>query len=102
MGSRLDLQTELEGLLGNRHVYFQPPESKKLEYDCIVYNRKDIWNAHANNNNYILKDCYEVTCIYRNPDSDITHRILKHFQYSNFNRHFANDNLNHDVITIYY
>ena len=35
MGSRLDLQTELEGLLGNRHVYFQPPESKKFIIEKI-------------------------------------------------------------------
>ena len=98
MGSRLNLQTELEDILGSRNVYFQPPESKKLTYDCIVYYRKDIWNRHADNNNYILENCYELTLIYRDPDSDLTHRILNHFQYSTFNRHFTSDNLNHDVI----
>ena len=102
MGSRLDLQTELETILGSRNVYFQPPESIKLSYDCIVYNRKDIWNRHADNRNYALEDCYELTVIYRNPDSDLTHTILEHFQYASFTRHFASDNLNHDIITIYY
>lgn len=102
MGSRLNLQTELEELLGSRKVYFQPPESKKISYDCIVYNRKDIWNRHADNNNYVLTDCYELTFIYRDPDNNLTHDILEHFQYSSFNRHFTSDNLNHDVITIYY
>ncbi len=102
MASRPTLQAELETLLGSRNVYFQPPESKKIEYDAIVYNRSNINNRHANNANYILKDCYEVTLIYRNPDSDLAKRILEHFEYSSFNRHFTSDNLNHDVITIYY
>ena len=102
MGSRLNLQSELEELLGSRNVYFQPPESKKLVYDCIVYSKKDVWNRHADNYKYILRDCYELTVIYRNPDSELTHDILTHFQYSNFNRHFASDNLHHDVIVIYY
>lgn len=102
MGSRLDLQIELEVLLGSTNVYFQPPESKRLVYDCIVYDRKDIWNRHADNKNYALMDCYELTFIYRNPDNPLTHEILEHFQYSNFTRHFTSDNLNHDVITIYY
>lgn len=102
MEGRLKLQTELEKLLGNRNVYYQPPESKKLVYDCIVYQKKDLWNRHADNSKYLLKDCYELTFIYRDPDSDFTKRILNHFQYSTFNRHFTSDNLHHDVITIYY
>ena len=102
MASRLELQIELETILGSKNVYFQPPESKKLVYDCIVYNRNNIFNRHANNKNYMLKDCYEATLIYRNPDSDLAKRVLEHFEYSSFNRHFTSDNLNHDVITIYY
>lgn len=102
MASRPELQTELEEVLGSRNVYFQPPESKRIEYDAIVYNRSTIGNRHANNKNYFMKDCYEVTLIYRNPDSDLAKRILNHFEYSSFNRHFTADNLNHDVITIYY
>lgn len=102
MGSRLELQSELELVLGSNNVYFQPPESKKLTYDCIVYQLKDVWYKHADDKKYLLKDCYEVTVIYRNPDSSVTHDLLDYFEYSNFNRHFTSDNLNHDVITIYY
>ncbi len=102
MGSRLNLHSELKTLLGSDNVYFQPPESKKLVYDCIVYQRKDIWNRHADNRNYALKDCYEITLIYRDPDNKLVHDLLNHFQYSSYTRHFTSDNLNHDIITIYY
>ena len=102
MASRLKLQEELEQLLGSRNVYFQPPESKKLTYDCIIYNRSDIWSRHASDKHYMFMDCYEVTLIYRNPDNDLAKKILEHFPYSSFNKHFASDNLNHDVITLYY
>ena len=37
MGTRLELQNKLEELLGSRHVYFQPPESVKMEYPAIKY-----------------------------------------------------------------
>lgn len=102
MASRLKLQSELEEILGSRNVYFQPPESKKLKYDCIVYNRSDIWSRHAGDKNYVLTDCYDVTIIYRNPDSDLPKKIIEHFPYSSFSRHFTSDNLNHDIIKVYY
>lgn len=102
MGSRLDLQIELEEILGSREVYFQPPESRKLTYDCIIYSRSNIDTRNADNLHYTNNKRYEVTMIYRNPDSDLTDRILNHFQYSSFERHFTNDNLNHDVVSIYY
>lgn len=93
---------KLEMILQSRKVYFQPPESKKIEYDCIVYNRNSIHNRHADNKNYFMMDCYELTLIYRNPESDLAKKILEHFPYSSFVRHFTSDNLNHDVITLYY
>lgn len=102
MASRLELQTELETLLGSRNVYFQPPESKRIEYDAIVYHRDNITHRHADNKNYFMMDCYELTIIYRDPDSELAKKILEHFEYSSFGRHFTSDNLNHDVITLYY
>jgi len=102
MGSRLELQTELEELLGSKNVYYQPPESQKLIYDCIVYQKRDIRTNNADDIKYLFNNCYELTLIYRNPDSDLSENVLRHFQYSSFERHFTSDNLNHDVIIIYY
>ena len=41
MASRLNLQDKLEEVLGSKQVYFQPPESLKLKYPCIVYSRSN-------------------------------------------------------------
>lgn len=102
MASRLQLQTELEELLGTRNVYFQPPESKKLQYDCIVYHRSNINTNKADNRNYILTDRYDVTIIYRNPDNDLPKRMLERFRYCTHSNFFTADNLYHDVFTLYY
>ena len=37
MGTRLELQSKLEEILGSRQVYYQPPETVKMEYPAIVY-----------------------------------------------------------------
>ena len=49
MASRLDLQTFLEELLESKNVYFQPPESVKMNYPAIVYALDDIDNVQADN-----------------------------------------------------
>lgn len=101
MASRLSLQTMLEELLGSRNVYFQPPASVQLKYDAIVYSRKTIENVHANDAVYRQHNSYEITVIYRNPDSDLPIK-LSQLPMCSFDRHYAADNLYHDVFTLYY
>ena len=101
MGSRLDLQTKLEELLGSRNVYFQPPESVKLNYPAIVYSRSDIENTFANNGVYRQSLVYQVTLIDKNPDSDLVAKVSR-LPMCRFDRHFKADNLNHDVFTLYF
>ena len=55
MPSRLELQTLLEEILGSRNVYFQPPESVKMNYPAIVYSLDDIENSFANDGVYSSK-----------------------------------------------
>lgn len=101
MGSRLDLQTLLETLLGSEFVYFQPPPGFQMTYPCITYQRSDIRIDHANNNPYRLKKEYTITVIDSNPDSIIPDKVAN-LQTSRFDRHFTMDNLNHDIFTIFY
>lgn len=98
---RLELQTLLEELLGSENVYFQPPASKQMEYDCIRYSRSEIRPNFANNSPYNLYDFYQVIAIYKNPDSDLPHKIAMLPRCSH-ERHYTADNLNHDVFTLYY
>lgn len=101
MSRRIELQSILENLLGSRNVYFQPPESLKMQYDCIRYSRTKIQTKYANNHPYARFDCYQLTLIYRDPDSDLPHKIAM-LPMCSHDRHYTADNLNHDVFTLYY
>lgn len=101
MASRLSLQTLLESVLGSRNVYFQPPPSVKLKYPAIVYSRNDIDNIYADNDVYKQEREYTIVVIDSNPDSIHVDNVSK-IPRIKFNRHYASDNLNHDVFTLYY
>lgn len=99
--NRLAFHEVLVELLGSRNVYFQPPESLKLKYPCIVYERSAIDNLHGSNKTYVQFHGYQVTVIDKDPDSAIVDKVSK-FDKTKFSRHFASDGLNHDIFTIYY
>lgn len=101
MASRLDLQTHLEEILGTRNVYYQPPESIKLKYPCIIYNLNTIDERHANNNSYIQTRQYSLILIDHDPDSEYIEPIL-HMPRCKFDRTYRSDNLNHFAFTVYY
>ena len=101
MGTRLELQSLLESILGSRNVYFQPPETVRMSYPCIVYQRNDEVNQFADNRPYVHDKQYILTVIDKNPDSVIPDKIAE-LPRSRYDRHFTADNLNHDVFTIYY
>lgn len=84
-----------------RHVFFSPPENLKLMYPCIVYERSGMDTRFAGNLPYSTQKRYTVTVIDKDPDSSIPDCIAK-LPMCSFDRHFVNDNLNHDVFTIYY
>ena len=99
---RYKLNQELIDILGSSSVYYNPPETIKLKYPCIVYNLNSLDTIKANNNNYLYNTAYEITHIGRNPDDIIVKKILEHFKYSRFDREFIFENLYHRVFTIYY
>lgn len=101
MGSRIELQDLLENILGSRNVYFQPPASVHIDYDAIVYSRKNIENTFANNSVYKQNDAYEIIAIYEDPDSDLPRKLSK-LPMCSFDRHYTADNLNHDVFILYH
>ena len=101
MKSRLDLQSELEEMLGSKHVYYQPPENLKIEYPAIIYSVNDIININADNIKYHNRIQYQLIVIDKKPDNEVIKKILD-LPLSSFDRHYAYNNLNHDVITLYY
>lgn len=100
--SREELQMVLESILGSRNVYFQPPESFKLSYPCIVYELGNVSMLYANDKPYLHDKSYTVTLIDGDPDSELVLQLLLQLPYCDFDRYYAADNLNHWVFTLFY
>ena len=101
MADRLELHSVLQELLGSSNVYYQPPESIKMQYDAIRYTKKTIDSKYANDRKYSMIDCYEVIVISRLPDNPVIKKLLS-LPYCSYDRHYVADNLHHDVLTIYW
>ena len=102
MASRLELHEELCAALGSRNVYFQPPESVKMNYDAIRYWLSGKSLRRANNKIYNSTNRYDGVVITRDPDTTIPDEILSRFEMCSFGRPYTADNLNHYPFTIYY
>ena len=103
MESRLRLDAKLREILGSGNVYFQPPESVKMQYPCIVYELSDMPTEKADNQLYIINDRYTITLIHRDPDNDLKKKILLELQpYCELDRVFTSANLYHYVYNLYY
>lgn len=83
------------------HVYFQPPESFKMIYPCIVYELSSGSTKFADNNPYNHQKRYTVTVITKDPDSVIPDKIAT-LPTCVFNRHFTSSNLHHFVYNLFY
>lgn len=101
MADRLELHSLLQELLGSSNVYYQPPESIKMQYDAIRYSKQTIMSRYANDRKYMMRDCYELIVISRLPDNPVIKKLLE-LPYCSYDRHYIADNLHHDVLTIYY
>lgn len=101
MDSRLNLQADLESLLRSRNVYFQPPESIKMNYPAIVYALESIKNLRANGGVYLSNRKYKVILIDPDPDSEFV-ELLNKLPHCKFITHYTSNNLNHFVYSLYY
>ena len=99
--TRLNLQSKLEDLLGSKHVYYQPPENLKMEYPAIRYSKSDEEDIYANNIKYLSMSVYDLIVIDKKPDNPVIKKLLE-LPYSEFDRHYVADGLNHDIIRIFY
>ena len=99
---RTELHTKLCELLGTNHVYFQPPESVRMKYPAIVYSLSAGRMRYANNKTYVFRRRYAVTIIDKDPDADWAERMQYSFEYCEFERAYAAENLNHWQFSLYY
>lgn len=101
MASRVLLQAKLEQLLGSSNVYYQSPESVKMEYPAIRYFREFVFAEHASDNVHRSMNRYKITVIDRKPDNPVIDNLLS-LPYCSYERSYKSDNLNHDVLTLYF
>ena len=83
-----------------KHVYYQPPESVRLHYPCIVYKLAELSPWHANNKVYHHMEKYTLTVIDQDPDSELRD-VVSELRFCRMTRSFENDNLHHWVFNIY-
>ena len=99
---RLKLQTELEKLLGSRNVYFQPPESLKIQFPCYIYKYERPDSLRADDMHYRLYDRYQLTYVTKDPTDPLINETMMNFQLCMQDTSFTKDNLNHYIFSIYY
>lgn len=102
MRTRLDFhQLLIDSAPTAKKVYFQPPESVKLVYPCIIYSLEAGENWNADDMKYVNMHRYSVMAIDRNPDSSLLNE-LSSIQYSELDRTYTADGLNHFVFRVYF
>lgn len=102
MASRLELHEELCTILGSRKVYFQPPESRKLEFPCFIYHLASGSTKRADNYTYNYVRQYDLLYVTKNPDDPLIDRLVRAFPLIRFSRFYAKDNLNHYAYSLFY
>lgn len=102
LDKRIELDNILREVLGSNNVYFQPPENTRISYPCVIYNRDYSDTARADNLAYLFRYRYQLMYIDQDPDSDFVERLIQQLPMCSFERHFTADNLNHEVLNVYY
>lgn len=101
---RRKLQTELETILGSKHVYFQPPPNTAIKYPCFIYERYTPFTMNADDTVYRIIGHYSITYIDSNVERAMAMqtKILSTFQHISIERNYISDNMNHDIYNLYY
>lgn len=95
------LQAKLKALDGVADAYVQPPTSG-MEYPCIMIERDlPSDNEHADNRLYQSLKGYTITVMDRDPYSAIPD-LVEDLRYSQFDRKFKSDGLNHFVFQMFF
>lgn len=101
--SRRVIQDILSGVMEEcgeePHVYFQPPESIKLVYPCIIYHISNIDTLYSSNLPYAHFISFETKYISKDSTSKVPNRLLK-LPRSRFNTYYTAEKLHHYSYTI--
>lgn len=99
--TRVQLDAILRTTLGSTNVYFDPPESFKLKYPCIVYSLSNHLEVFADNSKYYRLKRYTLVYITKDADDPMTD-ILDDLEYCRLSRAYTADGLYHYAYDIYF
>lgn len=104
--TRFELHDILQEIIGEadyENCHFQAPPNNYMEYPCILYRSSKPAVEHANDGRYFKQNCYTITIIDEDPDSEIPAKLEEAFPfYLEFDRVFVSDNLYHFVYQLYF
>ena len=96
-----ELQSLVKGLAGVKQAYIQPPTSG-MEFPCIIIEQGLLSNvSYASNQKYHNKKGYTITVVDRDPYSLIPD-LVDGLEYTEFNRFFKTNNVNHFVFQMFF
>jgi len=99
--TRVELDKILRTTLGSNNVYFDPPESFKLKYPCIVYSLGGHNEVFADDSKYYKLKRYTLIYITRDADDQMVDK-LDDLKYCRLNRPYTADGLFHYAFEIYF
>ena len=102
MARRTKLLREIKQFVNGPNVYFQPPESVKLTYPCVICSYDDTLSIYADDKCYQKFHIYRLLVVDKNPDSKFPGLITDHFSYASPGRPYISDGLYHFPITLHY
>ena len=92
----------LKNLIGpDVALYFQPPDSIKMTYPCLMYEWDSADTEFADDNPYIVRKRYRLMVITRNPDDKLPEKILT-LPSAIMVRHYTEKNLHYYVFNLYF
>ncbi len=99
--TRVELDRILRTTLGTTNVYFDPPESFKLKYPCIVYSLEGHNEVFADDSRYYNMKRYLINYITRDADDPMAD-TLDELKYCRLSRAYMADGLFHYAYEIYF
>lgn len=97
--NRLTLHQKLINILGSDNVYYNPPESLKMKFPCIVYNRSYIEPIHADNIKYLDYTTYKITLVSKDPDHPAV-RLIMDLPMVKYSNNFTSNGYYHNVFIL--
>jgi hypothetical protein len=99
--TRVELHKILKATLGTNNVYFDPPESFKLKYPCIVYSLGGHVERFSENSVYHRLKRYNLIYITQDADDPMV-ETLEDLEYCHLSRPYTSDGLFHYAYDIYF